>query len=79
MSVADQLRRKKDSLSKKNDLTTARKVERSTTGLDRDIPPAATLLNVLLSYGVGANLVLSYMAVTSNMWTSFHFSMLSWA
>ena len=44
MSVADQLRRKKDSLSKKNDLTTAKKVERSTTGLERDIPPAATLL-----------------------------------
>ena len=50
VSVVDQSRRKKDSsLSKKNDFATARKVARSTTGLERDIPPAATLLNVQCS------------------------------
>ena len=70
MSVADQLRRKKDSLSKKNDLTTAKKVERSTTGLERDIPPAATLL---------FQSELSFKTQGSRMWTSYHFSMLSWA
>ena len=68
VSVADQLRRKKDSLSKKNDFTTARKVERSTTGLERDIPPAATLL---------FQSELSFKLYGSKMWTSYHFSMIS--